>query len=239
MKKKLKKRKKNFVIYKTTNLINGMFYIGKDSYNNVKYLGSGIYLNRAINKYGKENFKKEILEECTSTKKLNEREKYWIKKLNAQNKKIGYNIASGGDGQSIGWFDDHPNKERLRKEKSIVMKSIVTFKSRKENSERRKKYFENPFNRKRASKSVTEMWKNPIRKLKARTRFSGKNSSTWLGYCYVYNAQNKLVDKYDTVKEAARKLKMSYITVLVCCKEKRIVKGGIRKGYSFKLKYGN
>ena len=46
------------VIYKTTNLVNGKIYIGKDKYNNPKYLGSGKILKLAINKYGKGNFRR-------------------------------------------------------------------------------------------------------------------------------------------------------------------------------------
>lgn len=37
------------VIYKTTNLINGKVYIGKDSNDDPKYLGSGKILKLAIN----------------------------------------------------------------------------------------------------------------------------------------------------------------------------------------------
>lgn len=59
-------------VYKTTNIIDGMFYIGKHSTTNINdsYLGSGKYITRAIKKYGRENFIKEILfvfddeEEC-------------------------------------------------------------------------------------------------------------------------------------------------------------------------------
>jgi len=69
-------------IYITTNHINGKKYIGQkkyDKYNHWKtYLGSGILLSRAINKYGRENFSKEIIEECETRDKLNAREKYWI-----------------------------------------------------------------------------------------------------------------------------------------------------------------
>lgn len=84
------------IIYKTTNLINGKFYIGQDSKNNPDYLGSGKLLHRAIEKYGIENFKKETLEICKNKKHLNEREIYWIEITRA--KEIGYNIASGGHG---------------------------------------------------------------------------------------------------------------------------------------------
>jgi group I intron endonuclease len=84
------------VIYKTTNLVNGKFYVGKDAKNKKTYLGSGNILKQAIEKYGKENFKKEILEICTTLEELSEREKYWIKKLNAIG--LGYNLTEGGTG---------------------------------------------------------------------------------------------------------------------------------------------
>lgn len=49
------------IIYKTTNLINGKIYIGKDKHNNSKYLGSGRRLIKAIQKYGRDFFLKEII----------------------------------------------------------------------------------------------------------------------------------------------------------------------------------
>lgn len=87
------------IIYKTTNLINGKFYIGKDEKNNSKYLGSGKILKSTIKKYGLENFKKEVIEICTNRKQLNDREKYWIQQLSATT--LGYNITEGGTGGGI------------------------------------------------------------------------------------------------------------------------------------------
>ena len=92
------------IIYKTTNLKNDKFYVGKDSNNNPKYLGSGTLLIKAINKYGRKNFKKEILEFCSSQKELNKREIFWIKTLNATDRNIAYNIKEGGEG---GPLDDN------------------------------------------------------------------------------------------------------------------------------------
>ena len=88
------------IIYKTTNLINGKIYVGKDKKENPSYYGSGIVFRQAIKKYGKENFKKEILERCDTFEVLNEKEIFWIDKLQACNKQIGYNRSLGGDGFS-------------------------------------------------------------------------------------------------------------------------------------------
>jgi len=86
------------VVYKTTNLLNGKIYVGKKEGDDPSYIGSGYILKKAIAKYGKENFKKEILETCGSREELVEREIFWIKELNATDPDIGYNVAEGGNG---------------------------------------------------------------------------------------------------------------------------------------------
>lgn len=87
-------------IYVTTNKINGKVYIGqKYSPDGIKvnsYLGSGMYLLRAIKKYGKKNFTNEIIEWCETSDELNEREIYWIKEYGSTNSDIGYNLSDGG-----------------------------------------------------------------------------------------------------------------------------------------------
>ena len=89
-------------IYKTTNILNNMIYIGKHKWDNLEldstYLGSGIYLKRAIEKYGKENFTCEILDYAETLQELNDKEKLYIEKFNSMNSKIGYNLTRGGDG---------------------------------------------------------------------------------------------------------------------------------------------
>lgn len=86
------------IIYETINLINNVRYIGQDSKNNPDYLGSGLLLKRAIKKYGRENFQKNIIEYCDTKEHLAIREKYWIDKSNAVKSDQYYNIAAGGNG---------------------------------------------------------------------------------------------------------------------------------------------
>jgi group I intron endonuclease len=104
-------------IYKTTNLLNGLIYIGKSVKHRPSYLGSGIHLVRAVKKDGRINFKKEIIEFCSSQKELNEREIFWIKELDARNPSIGYNITAGGDG-----WTGHHHSEESKKKMSIAKK---------------------------------------------------------------------------------------------------------------------
>ena len=110
------------VIYKTTNLINGKFYVGKDVRNLNCYLGSGKLLKRAIKKYGKNNFVKEILEICNNLTDLEEREKFWIKELDSINN--GYNLTEGGTGGDT--FTNNSNKEEIRNKlkKRIVSEEV-------------------------------------------------------------------------------------------------------------------
>ena len=54
---------KFYGIYRITNLMNGKMYIGKHVTSNLGdgYMGSGLVINQALKKYGKENFRKEWL----------------------------------------------------------------------------------------------------------------------------------------------------------------------------------
>ena len=51
-------------LYQITNLVNNKIYVGVHSTHNINdgYMGSGIRIENAIKKYGKQNFRKDILE---------------------------------------------------------------------------------------------------------------------------------------------------------------------------------
>jgi len=48
-------------IYKVTNIISGRSYIGQHDGSKKHYYASGSYIKRALQKYGKSNFRREIL----------------------------------------------------------------------------------------------------------------------------------------------------------------------------------
>lgn len=84
-------------IYKITNLVNGKIYIGQSIDIQRRFWEhrcisheSNAHLKNALRKYGKENFKYEVLEEC-SEEQLDEKERYYISTLNPE-----YNVTNGG-----------------------------------------------------------------------------------------------------------------------------------------------
>lgn len=92
----------NVCIYKITNLVNNKIYIGQTITGiAARWRGhlnkSGCrFLHNAICKYGKENFKIEVIEYCNK-ESLNDREVYWISYYKSNNRMYGYNILIGGN----------------------------------------------------------------------------------------------------------------------------------------------
>lgn len=120
------------VVYCTTNILNGKKYIGKDVRNSPSYLGSGTALTNAIKKYGKQNFKKQILAFCETKEQLKELEEYYIDYYGARKSTLFYNIAKGGDG-GIVWEDNKCHRCIPIYEVDIKTKTVTnTFLSGKE-----------------------------------------------------------------------------------------------------------
>ena len=155
------------VIYKATNKINGKLYIGKTE------VGLGLrmlkhrsnskkpktYFERALAKYGWDNFIFETIDFAQSAKELSEKEKYWIKYLNSTNKEIGYNCSPGGDGFQSEWFTPDIRKkmsERSSGEKNHYYGKKHSEEVRKRISEHHKEYYKDPAKRNRLGAKCTE-----------------------------------------------------------------------------------
>ena len=103
-------------VYITKNLINEKCYVGDHSTNNIEkdnYLGSGLLFVKAINKYGKENFKKEIIEFFPTKLEAFNAQKKYIDQFNSI-APYGYNISPTGGHGVIGCCSDD-TKEKLGK----------------------------------------------------------------------------------------------------------------------------
>ena len=100
-------------IYKIQNKINNKIYIGQ-TINYDKRIDEHIYgrkntkqhkeqvIDRAIKKYGKNNFSFEKIYTCSSQQEADEKEKKYIKIFNSL-KPNGYNILEGGRYQQGSW----------------------------------------------------------------------------------------------------------------------------------------
>ena len=92
-----------YCLYKHTTP-SGKIYVGQTKQNplNRWHNGTGykqnVYFTNAIEKYGWENIKHEIIEFNLSKEEVDKLEKEYIRKLNANDRRFGYNINDGGNG---------------------------------------------------------------------------------------------------------------------------------------------
>lgn len=128
-------------IYRITNLTNGKYYIGsRRGCSSLEealadtYFGSGVLLNRAIRKYGKGNFKKEIL--CL-VEDAYEVEEAYLKAIDAAGDENCYNLKNTGTQPPHYCGDKHwtHTKEGMMKIRSI-QRDVASRKEVKEQSSR-------------------------------------------------------------------------------------------------------
>lgn len=112
-----------FEVYSIKNSINNKLYIGitiqgvKVRYG--KHLSdsrgdSRFPIHNAIRLHGEDNFTVEVIEECRDIEHLKERETYWIDYYKSNDRSVGYNLTSGGDG-TFGRLHSDETKDKIRK----------------------------------------------------------------------------------------------------------------------------
>jgi len=172
-----------------------MIYVGlstKSPENSIKYLGSGIRLKYAIKKYGKENFHKEILEECTTRDELNDAEMKWISTLNTLDINIGYNLHKGG---SCSKKDFKLGKEAIERSKIRNKKLWEDPDYRKKVTDANKKTWSTPEKQAEHSIRMKEVYLNPdtLMKLKDSAR---KMEKLECPHCKKIYAKNHAISKH-------------------------------------------
>ena len=113
-----------YTIYKITNKIDGKVYIGSHKTNNLddNYFGSGKYLKYAIEKYGIENFTKEILFVFETSQEMYQKEAELVNEefLATTNT---YNLKIGGEG-GFDYVNDS-GKNIYQNHKEIAKKNLA------------------------------------------------------------------------------------------------------------------
>jgi group I intron endonuclease len=159
------------IIYKTTNSINGKIYIGQSFKNKPSYFGSGNIIKKAIKKYGKQNFKKEIICFCESKEEMDKQEVFWINYYNSTNSKIGYNILKGGNGLT----------EIARKKSSLSHKGQIPINKGKKLSDKEKNFISERTKQSMSRPEIKEKMKNRkyTEEWKANISKSCKGRKSW------------------------------------------------------------
>jgi hypothetical protein len=205
----IKENKKYHFTYKTTNLINGRYYLGMHSTNRLDdgYLGSGKRLYYEISKYGRDNFKLEILKYFNTREELVEAEKILIREQDIDSQNC-LNIRPGGSGGF---------SKEIREKGKIAARAYM--KEKWKNQDFRKHITEAV--RKQRNKEVDEgtytvpnkgHWKGKkhkpetIEKMKQSHKGAGKGSNnSQFGKCWITNeVENKKIYKGELIPEGWR-----------------------------------
>lgn len=206
---------KKYCIYIHINKANKKVYIGQTCQNPERRWRNGegykdsplFYL--AIQKYGWNNFEHKILETNLSQAEANERERYWIKIYNANNKQNGYNLTPGGQSYMAELWAQPEYKEKMKK----------SF------SKSRKKQFQNiKIREQRLStlkNGIKKAWNDPQWREKRIEKITGdKNPNSKK----VINLETNKV--FSTIKEAATWAQLKSVSGIgQCCRGKQKTSG--------------
>lgn len=112
-------RRKYHIIYKTTCLVTGRYYIGMHSTDDLEdgYIGSGQVLWKSIKKYGKEQHKCEILEHLPDRESLTLREEEIVNPDKLKDP-LCMNLRTGGTGN----YPGKPTTDETRAKLSASLK---------------------------------------------------------------------------------------------------------------------
>lgn len=209
-------KNKYFIIYKTTNLKNGKFYVGMHVTTKLDdgYLGSGKVLKNSVYYHGKENFKREIIEFCEDKESLSKREREIVNETLLSDQKC-MNLIHGGVGGNGFKDEEHKkkffeaakisSKERGNENLINLLKTSETFRTKFSNTMKNAmlefhKNHDNSFKNKKHSEETKEKMK-----LSAKNKHSGKNNSQY-GTMWITNGKiNKKINNEKPLPKGFKK----------------------------------
>lgn len=204
-----------YYLYRITNLINGKIYVGVHKTDNIDdgYMGSGLLIRRAIEKYGIENFEKNIIQYFNSAEEMFEAESQIVNEEFVADDST-YNLKEGGHG---GW--DYITKNHIYPNRDIGgriggrIAGQIHAERMRNDIEYRKQVFDRTLRSVKPFKGQhhTPETKARIGAANSKNQLGSKNSN--YGKMWIYNTylkQSKCIPKGDPIPEGwkrGRKMK--------------------------------
>lgn len=217
-------------VYCVTNLINGRKYIGSNSTNDPKYMGSGVDIKKDIKKYGRENFTKQIMNNVDDIEVMKELEEYWIEYFDAVNNPMFYNLTKYPAGITTFPKDKIENIIKANKgnkyhlghkqsdfQKSQTRKANIGRKHTKEHIEWRRNYMKG--NKYTLGYKFTQEQKDKISKAKSKSIIQ-------------YDIQGNFIQEWPSIRKAGKELNIDEGMISNICNGKK----NSTKGFIFKFK---
>jgi group I intron endonuclease len=229
------------IIYSITNNVNNKKYIGqtirsfRDRIREYEKGYGNIYINNAFKKYGWNNFEFKIIDTAKDLDELNEKEIYYIKQFNSNNKEFGYNIELGGKNA----IPDTETLEKMSKSHLGIIQNEEWINKRiaKAGSEDAKKYgkVKTEEEREYLSANSPKYWKgknrdeetkNKISKTKLENGLSDKQKEVICKKVYKINKNtNEIIDVFESTSHASKIENVNQSTISRWCANNKVIKG--------------
>lgn len=210
---------KKYYIYKFTNKLNNMSYIGQTicpekrlkEHLYGRKTKTNTYFDRTLKKYGLQNFNYEIIDSASTQENIDKLEKYYIEKYNSL-KPNGYNILKGGREQTGSWNSKPIDEYDLE---GNFIKSY-------ESASYYEIFINNKYKRKGINNSCIKKTKYKDRQF----RYKGdekpkkyiKPLSNHRTKVYQYDLEGNFINSFISLEEASKKTNTSRTSISNCIK---------------------